>query len=69
MLSDDEIEETITAIRHDVVNDAIDGYIPPMSVEEQWDIPGLEKQLEGEFGLTLPIAQWLDEDDSLQRKP
>ena len=68
LLSDDEIEETITAIRHDVVNDAIDGYIPPMSVEEQWDIPGLEKQLEGEFGLTLPIAQWLDEDDSLHEE-
>ena len=68
LLSDDEIEETITAIRHDVVNDAIDGYIPPMSVEEQWDIPGLEKQLEGEFGLTLPIAQWLDEDGSLHEE-
>ena len=68
LLSDDEIEETITAIRHDVVNDAIDGYIPPMSVEEQWDILGLEKQLEGEFGLTLPIAQWLDEDDSLHEE-
>ena len=68
LLSDDEIEETITAIRHDVVNDAIDGFIPPMSVEEQWDIPGLEKQLEGEFGLTLPIAQWLDEDDSLHEE-
>ena len=68
LLSDDEIEETITAIRHDVVNDAIDGYIPPMSVEEQWDIQGLEKQLEGEFGLTLPIAQWLDEDDSLHEE-
>ena len=68
LLSDDEIEETITAIRHDVVNDAVDGYIPPMSVEEQWDIPGLEKQLEGEFGLTLPIAQWLDEDDSLHEE-
>jgi len=68
LLSDNEIEETITAIRHDVVNDAIDGFIPPMSVEEQWDIPGLEKQLEGEFGLTLPIAQWLDEDDSLHEE-
>ncbi len=68
LLSDDEIGETITAIRHDVVNDVIDGYIPLMSVEEQWDISGLEKQLEGEFGLTLPISQWLDEDDSLHEE-
>ena len=68
LLSDDEIEETITAIREDVVNDAIDGFIPPMSVEEQWDVPGLEKQLEAEFGLTLPVAQWLDEDNSLHEE-
>ena len=69
LLSDDEIGETITAIREDVVNDAIDGFIPPMSVEEQWDILGLEKQLEAEFGLNLPVAQWLDEDDTLHEEP
>ena len=68
LLSDDEIGETITAIREDVVNDVVDGFIPPMSVEEQWDIPGLEKQLETEFGLNLPVAQWLDEDDTLHEE-
>ncbi len=68
LLSDDEIGETITAIREDVVNDVVDGFIPPMSVEEQWDIPGLEKQLEAEFGLNLPVAQWLDEDDTLHEE-
>ncbi len=68
LLSDDEIGETITAIREDVVNDAVDGFIPPMSVEEQWDIPGLEKQLEAEFGLNLPLAQWLDEDEALHEE-
>jgi len=68
LLSDDGIGETITAIRRDVVNDAIDGFIPPMSVEEQWDIPGLEKQLEAEFALTLPVARWLDEDDALHEE-
>ena len=39
-----------------------------MSVEEQWDVPGLEKQLEAEFGLTLPLTQWLDEDDTLHEE-
>jgi preprotein translocase subunit SecA len=42
----------------------IDGFIPPMSVEEQWDIPGLEKAAGGGIWLTLPVAQWLDEDNS-----
>jgi preprotein translocase subunit SecA len=41
LLSDDEIEDTIAAIRADVVSDAVDGFVPPMSVEEQWDIPDL----------------------------
>ena len=68
LLSDDDIAETITAIREDVVNDLVDGFIPPMSVEEQWDVPGLEKQLEAEYGLPLPIAQWLDEDDALHEE-
>ncbi len=64
----DDIAETITAIRRDVVNEAIDGFIPPMSVEEQWDIPGLEKQLEAEFAINLPIGQWLEEDNQLHEE-
>ena len=68
LLSEDSIGETITTIRADVVNDAVDGFIPPMSVEEQWDIPGLENQLESEFGLTLPVAQWLEEDTGLHEE-
>ncbi len=60
--------ETITQIRADVVNEAIDSFIPPMSVEEQWDIPGLEKQLEAEFAITLPLQAWLEENKSLHEE-
>ncbi len=65
LLTVTDISESISAIRHDVVGDAISNFIPPMSVEEQWDIPGLEKQLEAEFAISLPITTWLEEDDSL----
>jgi len=68
LLGEADISETITAIRRDVVNEAIDGFIPPLSVEEQWDIPGLEKQLEGEFALSLPVGQWLEADDKLHEE-
>ena len=68
LLTESDISETITAIRRDVVMDAINSYIPPMSVEEQWDVPGLEKQLEVEFAVTLPLQQWLDEDDKLHEE-
>ena len=68
LLSESDVSETITQIRRDVVNDAIDSFVPPMSVEEQWDIPGLERQLEAEFGITLPVQAWLDEDSSLHEE-
>ena len=68
LLTESDISETITAIRADVVNEAIDSYIPPMSVEEQWDIPGLERQLEAEFAITLPVQEWLDNDDNLHEE-
>jgi preprotein translocase subunit SecA len=68
LLSESDISETIVNIRRDVVNDAINGFIPPMSVEEQWDIPGLQTQLEAEFGASLPIQEWLDQDDNLHEE-
>ncbi|MDP5070875.1 MAG: SEC-C metal-binding domain-containing protein [Congregibacter sp.] len=68
LLTEDDISETISAIRKDVVSQVIDSYIPPMSVEEQWDVPGLERQLEAEFAIELPVQQWLDEDDKLHEE-
>ncbi len=68
LLGEADISETITAIRQDVVNEAIDAFIPPMSVEEQWDVPGLEKQLEAEFAISLPVEEWLETDKQLHEE-
>ncbi len=68
LLGESDISEMVTAIRRDVVNDAIDAFIPPMSVEEQWNVPGLEKQLETEFAISLPVQEWLDSDDKLHEE-
>jgi preprotein translocase subunit SecA len=68
LLSEADISDTITAIRRDVVSEAIDSFIPPLSVEEQWNVPGLEKQLEAEFAISLPLQQWLDQDDKLHEE-
>ena len=62
LLSDDDISDVITNVRDDVVNSTISAFIPPQSLEEQWDIPGLEKALATEFVATLPVQKWLDED-------
>ncbi len=68
LLEAERIDETLTLIRAEVVNNTIDNYMPPMSVEEQWDIPGLEKQLQLEFFVELPIQEWLDTDDNLDEE-
>jgi len=68
LLNADTIRDTITNIRADVVNDMISGFIPPMSIEDQWDIAGLEKHIESDFGLQLPIATWLEEDKHLHEE-
>ncbi len=65
LLDEGDIGETITAIRSDVIDEVISQYIPPQSLEEMWDVPGLEERLKGDFHLELPIQQWLDEDDKL----
>ncbi|WP_371188149.1 preprotein translocase subunit SecA [Thalassotalea maritima] len=68
LLDEGDIGETITAIREDVINGIIDGHIPPQSLEEMWDISGLEERLKGDLALELPIAKWLEEDDKLHEE-
>ena len=64
----DDISENIVNLRHDVLMETIDQYIPPQSIEEQWDVPGLEEALREHFALDLPIQKWLDEDDDLHEE-
>ena len=64
----DDISENIVSIRSEVVNGVIDFSISPGSVEEQWDIHGLEQTLEREFGLPLPVGRWLKEDEGLHEE-
>lgn len=68
LMEAEDVSETIKGIRADVLNGLIDNYIPPQSLEEQWDIPGLTEALEHEFGLKLDVQGWLDRDDSLHEE-
>ncbi|TXI31031.1 MAG: preprotein translocase subunit SecA [Aquipseudomonas alcaligenes] len=65
LLAADNIGDTIVEFRQEVLNATINNHIPPQSLPEQWDITGLEMALYSDFGLRLPIQQWLDEDDKL----
>ncbi|MGL4931048.1 MAG: preprotein translocase subunit SecA [Plesiomonas sp.] len=68
LLDADEVGATIDAIRDDVVGAVIDQYIPPQSLEEMWDVQGLENRLHNDFDLALPIGQWLEEDNNLHEE-
>ena len=68
LLAGEGVEEMITNIRADVIYSGIDRFIPPMSVEEQWDVSGLEQYLKTEFAQDMPIATWLDEDTNLHEE-
>ncbi|MET0013317.1 MAG: preprotein translocase subunit SecA [Sedimenticola sp.] len=64
----DDVSNSIQALRDEVVNELIDRHIPPQSLEEQWNIPGLTEALQAEYELDYPVQQWLDEDDSLHEE-
>lgn len=68
LLDNVDIKETIDSIHGDVFTTVIDQYIPPQSIEEMWDIPGLEAALKSDFDLDLPIAKWLDEEQNLHEE-
>ncbi|MBL8399887.1 preprotein translocase subunit SecA [Accumulibacter sp.] len=73
LLETDDISETVTAMREGVLHDTFRLYVPADSVEEQWDLHGLERALAAELQLQMPMAEWsrnepnLSSDDMLRR--
>ncbi|PKO94004.1 MAG: preprotein translocase subunit SecA [Betaproteobacteria bacterium HGW-Betaproteobacteria-1] len=63
-----DIKETIEAMRNDVLSETIATYIPPESVEEQWDVPALERALSSDFGLDLPLQKMLEDNPDLHEE-
>jgi preprotein translocase subunit SecA len=68
LMEADEIEDSVAAIREEVIELCVQTHIPPGSLEEQWDIDGLMQQLESEFGLRLDIDRWIREDKTLNEE-
>ncbi len=63
-----DVGETIAAMREDVLVNMIATHIPPESVEEQWDVPALERELKGEVGLDLPLQKMLEENPDIHEE-
>jgi preprotein translocase subunit SecA len=69
LIETEDISGTVEALWDDVVNQVVDGFIPPHSLEEQWDVVGLEQALQTEFGSKQSVQQWLDDEDDLHEEP
>ncbi len=65
LLETDDISETISAMRHSVINDIFRRHVPAESVEEQWDLESLERELATELLIAAPISQWVKDEPAL----
>ena len=64
ILESEDVSETITAMRDSLIVDIFEQHIPPEAMEEQWDVPALEKALT-EFGIAAPVSEWLQHEPAL----
>ncbi len=65
ILESQDVSDQIAALREGVVTDFFRANVPEESMEEQWDIPGLEKVYAAELRLDLPLSKWLESDPGL----
>ena len=68
LMEAEDVSENIMGLRHDVVNEFLDTYIPPRSFDENWDIDGLGHALQQEYGLSIDVAGWLEAEDTLDEE-
>ena len=59
------MKDTVSRIREDVITQTIYDYMPPVSIEEQWDLPALESKLQGEYNLKVDIKGWFKKEPNL----
>jgi preprotein translocase subunit SecA len=55
LLESESVEESVQAIREDVLAETVRRYVPAESIDEQWDLPGLERALSDEFGVVVDL--------------
>ncbi|KRA33297.1 MULTISPECIES: preprotein translocase subunit SecA [Rhodanobacter] len=61
LLEGEEVAATVADIREDVVGNIVRTHVPPESIDEQWDVPALNRELEGQFGLSLDLVHWVEQ--------
>ena len=65
LLDANDVSENIVNIRYDVINDLVRRHVPADSVDEQWDLAGLDRALQSEFGMQLDVKHWAESQHDL----
>ena len=65
LMAAEDVADAVAGIRHEVVNTIIDRFVPPKSLEEQWDIDGLNQAIERDFGVRIDAKSWLEADENM----
>ncbi|MFO1466913.1 MAG: preprotein translocase subunit SecA [Steroidobacteraceae bacterium] len=64
LMAAEDVAEAIGGIREDVVGQLVDQYIPGGSAEDQWDPPGLAQAIDRDFGVALPVVDWVKSEEA-----
>ena len=65
LLDAESVKDNVDGIRNDVVYDLVARFVPANSVDEQWDLPGLQATLASDLGLELPLVEWAQQQEEL----
>jgi preprotein translocase subunit SecA len=65
LLETDSIADTVADIRDDVVTGVVRRFVPADSIDDQWDLPALDRELESEFGLSVDVKHWVEKQDDM----
>ncbi|WP_456267536.1 preprotein translocase subunit SecA [Kushneria sp. AK178] len=68
ILASDNVSDNVQGLRVEMLDYAISSYVPPQSLAEQWDLPGLEEHLRQEFNLDAPVTTWAREDEDFHEE-
>ena len=62
IMESDDISDIVEDMRHQVIEDLVEHYMPPKSYADQWDVEGLTRELQEKLGIDVPVAEWADEE-------
>jgi preprotein translocase subunit SecA len=65
LMESDDVTDVLDDLREQIVEKLVSTYVPKGSLDEQWDIPGLQRAIHEELGAEFDIQSWLDADKEL----